>query len=448
MTITEPTTTGTDTLVELPLDRLAPHPRNIRRHSDVTDLARSIAQVGILEPLIVLPADGAGIHHLVAGHRRARAADQAGLTTAPCIIRNFDDEADVVLAMIGENTNQGRLSIVEEAQALAAVIDLKGGTVTARRLAKAVGHSETWVKSRLSLLALTDAALDSPPRRQAHPRRRHGAHRPGRPARRHRPTRHRQPHSQRVAGRVHHSRTPPRSRPRRRQRAADRQGHHRRHRAGLHRPRPRLAHRRRPPRPRPSTRPPQRTVPRRRHQGFLGRHHRHRDRTVHRTSTPQGQPTRQRPRCPQPDIGQRGRPGSRGTTPASRRHPSPYRVAHIETRHPQPVPDRRRHTTGAAHLARHRRRRTRREGRQAPRPRPLPYRARVDRLEPSTGRRRRGRSEAVARHRRHARNRRRRGQQPSQRHRPSNRTPLPRHDRDLGLPTNRSRASATPRSSE
>lgn len=160
MTITEPTTTGTDTLVELPLDRLAPHPRNIRRHSDVTDLARSIAQVGILEPLIVLPADGAGIHHLVAGHRRARAANQAGLTTAPCIIRNFDDEADVVLAMIGENTNQGRLSIVEEAQALAAVIDLKGGTVTARRLAKAVGHSETWVKSRLSLLALTDAALD------------------------------------------------------------------------------------------------------------------------------------------------------------------------------------------------------------------------------------------------------------------------------------------------
>ena len=65
MTITEPATTGTDTLVELPLDRLAAHPRNIRRHSDVTDLARSIAQVGILEPVFVLPADSAGIHHLV-----------------------------------------------------------------------------------------------------------------------------------------------------------------------------------------------------------------------------------------------------------------------------------------------------------------------------------------------------------------------------------------------
>ena len=53
------------------------------------------------------------------------------------------------------------LSASEEAQALAAVIDLKGGAATARRLAKAVGHSEAWVKSRLSLMALTDAALDS-----------------------------------------------------------------------------------------------------------------------------------------------------------------------------------------------------------------------------------------------------------------------------------------------
>ncbi len=204
MTITDRTTTGTDTLVELPLELLAPHPRNIRRHSEVTDLARSIAQVGILEPLIVLPADGAGVHHLVAGHRRARAAAQAGLATAPCIIRHFDDEADVVLAMIGENTNQGRLSIVEEAQALAAVIDLKGGTVTARRLAKAVGHSEPWVKSRLSLLALTDTALDALHDGKPHPRRRHRPHGPGGPAGRHRPARLGQPFAERVAGRVDH----------------------------------------------------------------------------------------------------------------------------------------------------------------------------------------------------------------------------------------------------
>jgi ParB/RepB/Spo0J family partition protein len=154
-------TTNVDTLVELPIEKIAAHPRNIRRPGDVTDLAKSIAQVGILEPLIVLPADGNGIHHLVAGHRRTQAAHTAGLTTVPCIIRTFDDDSDIVLAMIGENTNQGRLSIVEEAQALAAVIDLKGGVLSVPKLAKAVGHSQGWVKTRLSILVLTDRALDS-----------------------------------------------------------------------------------------------------------------------------------------------------------------------------------------------------------------------------------------------------------------------------------------------
>jgi ParB/RepB/Spo0J family partition protein len=154
-------TTNVDTLIELPIEKIAAHPRNIRRPGDVTDLAKSIAQVGILEPLIVLPADSNGTHHLVAGHRRTQAAHSAGLTTVPCIIRTFADESDIVLAMIGENTNQGRLSIVEEAQALAAVIDLKGGVMSVPKLAKAVGHSQGWVKTRLSILVLTDRALDA-----------------------------------------------------------------------------------------------------------------------------------------------------------------------------------------------------------------------------------------------------------------------------------------------
>lgn len=154
-------TTNVDTLVELPIEKIAAHPRNIRRPGDVTDLAKSIAQVGILEPLIVLPADGNGIHHLVAGHRRTQAAHVAGLAVVPCIIRSFEDESDIVLAMIGENTNQGRLSIVEEAQDLAAVIDLKGGVLSVPKLAKAVGHSQGWVKTRLSILVLTDRALDA-----------------------------------------------------------------------------------------------------------------------------------------------------------------------------------------------------------------------------------------------------------------------------------------------
>ena len=109
-----------------------------------------------------LPADGAGVHHIVAGHRRRAAAESAGLNTVPCLVRDFSDEADVVLSMIAENTQRSDgLNIVDEAQALAAVIDLRGGAVTARKLAAAVGHREGWVRARLGLLCLPDNALDA-----------------------------------------------------------------------------------------------------------------------------------------------------------------------------------------------------------------------------------------------------------------------------------------------
>lgn len=157
------TTTTAEAVIELELTNLAPHPRNVRRSlGDLRDLTRSIRDRGIETPLVVMPADGAGVHHVVAGHRRRAAAEIAGLNTVPCLVRDFSDEADVVLAMIAENTQRSEgLNIVDEAQALAAVIDLRGGTVTARKLAAAVGHSEGWVRTRLGLLCLPDIALDA-----------------------------------------------------------------------------------------------------------------------------------------------------------------------------------------------------------------------------------------------------------------------------------------------
>jgi ParB family chromosome partitioning protein len=151
------------TVLDLPVAALAPHPRNVRRSlGDLKDLTRSIRDRGVETPLVVLPADGAGVHHIVAGHRRRAAAEAAGLATVPCIVREFTDEADEVLAMIAENTQRlDGLNVVDEAQALAAVIDLRGGTVTARKLAAAVGHSEGWVRTRLGLLVLPDSALDA-----------------------------------------------------------------------------------------------------------------------------------------------------------------------------------------------------------------------------------------------------------------------------------------------
>ena len=157
--MTDPVTT----VLDVPIAALASHPRNVRhRLGDLKDLTRSIRERGIETPLIVLPTDGAGVHHIVAGHRRRAAAEAAGMATVPCIVREFNDEADVVLAMLAENTQRSDgLNVVDEAQALAAVIDLRGGTVSARKLATAVGHSEGWVRTRLGLLVLPDAALDA-----------------------------------------------------------------------------------------------------------------------------------------------------------------------------------------------------------------------------------------------------------------------------------------------
>jgi ParB family chromosome partitioning protein len=150
-------------IIEIDLNHLCAHPRNVRRSlGDLRDLTRSVRERGIETPLVVLPADGAGTHHIVAGHRRRAAAEAAGLSAAPCIVRQYDDEAEIVLAMLAENTQRSDgLNIVDEAQALAAVIDLRGGSVSARRLAAATGHSETWVRSRLALLTLPDSALDA-----------------------------------------------------------------------------------------------------------------------------------------------------------------------------------------------------------------------------------------------------------------------------------------------
>jgi ParB family chromosome partitioning protein len=157
------TTATVEQVVELALDRLAPHPRNVRRSpGDLRELTRSIRDRGVETPLVVLPVDDAGVHHIVAGHRRHAAAAAAGRTTVPCIVRDYADDADVVLAMLAENTQRSDgLNIVDEAQALAAVIDLKGGPVSARKLAVATGHGEGWVRTRLALLTLPDTALDA-----------------------------------------------------------------------------------------------------------------------------------------------------------------------------------------------------------------------------------------------------------------------------------------------
>lgn len=144
-------------LLSLPVDRLTPHPDNVRRNvGDVTELAKSIAGTGVLEPLLVLPAGDDGCHLVVAGHRRLAAARKAGLSEVPAIVRDLT-AAEVIEAMLVENLQRAEITPVEEARGYGRLIELDTKVTD---IARKVGRSQPHVKGRLDLLTLPDQVLD------------------------------------------------------------------------------------------------------------------------------------------------------------------------------------------------------------------------------------------------------------------------------------------------
>jgi len=115
------------------------------------ELANSIRAQGIIQPLIVRPVDDQ--YEIIAGERRWRAAQLAGLTHIPVIIRHIPDEAAVAMALI-ENIQREDLNPIEEASALDRL--LKEFGMTHQQVATAVGKSRTSVTNLLRLLALPD----------------------------------------------------------------------------------------------------------------------------------------------------------------------------------------------------------------------------------------------------------------------------------------------------
>lgn len=125
-----------------------------RREMDpqaLEELAASIRHQGIIQPLIVRPV--ADKYEIIAGERRWRAAQLAGLTHVPVIIRQIPDEAAIAIALI-ENIQRENLNPIEEAIALQRLIDEIG--MTHLQLAEAVGKSRTSVTNLLRLLALPE----------------------------------------------------------------------------------------------------------------------------------------------------------------------------------------------------------------------------------------------------------------------------------------------------
>lgn len=140
------------TLATLPVEDIDAHPRNVRREvKDLEEIAASIKAVGILQPLTVAPQDGRYV--LIAGHRRLAAAQKAGLTEVPAVIREdlANDLAKQLQAQLVENLQRTDLTVMEEADAYAQ-LELLG--VKEAAIAKTTGRSKTTVHQRLLLAGL------------------------------------------------------------------------------------------------------------------------------------------------------------------------------------------------------------------------------------------------------------------------------------------------------
>lgn len=149
-------------LRELPVDRIVANPHQPRRHFDesaLANLAASVRERGVLQPVLVSPrADGR--YELIAGERRWRAAVVAERDTVPALVRERDDAASLELALI-ENMAREDLSPVEEARACAGLVEELG--LTREEVGRRVGRSRVAVSNLLRLLDLPDetlAALD------------------------------------------------------------------------------------------------------------------------------------------------------------------------------------------------------------------------------------------------------------------------------------------------
>jgi ParB family chromosome partitioning protein len=159
-----------DSLRELPIDLLERgryQPRIDMREETLAELAVSIKAQGIVQPIVVRPLRTAGAgetrYEIIAGERRWRAAQMAGLDAVPALIKDIPDEAAVAVALI-ENIQRENLNPLEEARSLQRLADEFGLTHT--EAADAVGRSRAAVSNLLRLLELPESVRTYVERRE------------------------------------------------------------------------------------------------------------------------------------------------------------------------------------------------------------------------------------------------------------------------------------------
>ena len=143
-------------LADIPVSAITPNPHQPRVLFDeesLSELTASIAEMGVLQPILIRPLDE-HTYELIAGERRWRAAQRAGLTTIPAVIRTTDDVSSVEQALV-ENLHRQDLTALEEAAAYQQLIDDFG--LTHDQVSSRVGKSRSAITNSLRLLGLPPA---------------------------------------------------------------------------------------------------------------------------------------------------------------------------------------------------------------------------------------------------------------------------------------------------
>lgn len=153
--LTEPT--SDENVVEIELDAIRPNPYQPRRtfnQKSLRELAKSIEESGVFQPIIVRQPDSKiKRYEIIAGERRFRASKLAHQTTIPAIVRNFDDERMMEVAVL-ENLQREDLTPLEEAQAYQTLMDKL--SLTQAQVAARLGKSRPYIANYLRLLGLPE----------------------------------------------------------------------------------------------------------------------------------------------------------------------------------------------------------------------------------------------------------------------------------------------------
>ena len=146
--------TPVEEIIQIPLDELRPNPYQPRKVFDevaLNELAESIKNYGVFQPIIVKKSIKG--YEIIAGERRWRASRIAGVSTIPAIVREFDDEKMMEIALL-ENLQRENLNSIEEALAYQKIIESK--KLTHGEFGKIIGKSQAYVTNTIGLLKLPE----------------------------------------------------------------------------------------------------------------------------------------------------------------------------------------------------------------------------------------------------------------------------------------------------